>query len=67
MIIDRFEQEWAVIEYQKKTFKIPISLMPAGAREGDVIEIDVSINNQATTFRSHEIDSLVNEVLHKEG
>lgn len=41
--------------------------MPAGAREGDVIEIDVSINNQATAFRSQEIDSLVNEVLHKEG
>ena len=36
-IIDRFEGNWAVIEYNKITFNLPIDILPKGIKEGQVI------------------------------
>jgi hypothetical protein len=48
LIVDRFEGEWAVIELGQKVFNIPRLLLPAEAREGDVINIHLSIDKEAT-------------------
>jgi hypothetical protein len=47
-IIDRFENNWAVVEYNRKTFNLPRELVPPEALEGDVISIKVSVDPMAT-------------------
>lgn len=43
LTIDRFEGEYALIKYKKRIFHIPKSLMPKGAREGDTIKIQITV------------------------
>ncbi|MFZ5648174.1 MAG: DUF3006 domain-containing protein [Bacillota bacterium] len=47
LVIDRFEGEYALIEYKKRIFHIPKSLIPKGAKEGDVIRIQITIDKDA--------------------
>ncbi|MFZ5596945.1 MAG: DUF3006 domain-containing protein [Bacillota bacterium] len=49
-IIDRFEGEYALIRKKgaKKLFHIPKELMPKGAKEGDVVIINISVDAAAT-------------------
>ena len=42
-IIDRFEENFAVIECENKFFNIPKDALPEKVCEGDVIEITVNI------------------------
>lgn len=42
LIIDRFEGDFAVIEMDDTTFNFPKNLLPPDAKEGDVINIEVS-------------------------
>ncbi|HBV86168.1 DUF3006 domain-containing protein [Desulfosporosinus sp.] len=59
-IIDRFENEWAIVETQNRTnFNLPRSVLPADLKEGDVIDIQVSINTEATKQRSKKVKSLL--------
>lgn len=51
LIIDRFEGDWAVIEFGRTTLNFPKRLLPKEAREGDVIVISVSIDKKATSKR----------------
>ncbi|MDH7577337.1 MAG: DUF3006 domain-containing protein [Bacillota bacterium] len=62
LIIDRFEGDWAVIEFGDKTFDIPRSLLPKEAREGDVIQISISIGNHATKDREEAVRKLTDEL-----
>lgn len=49
-IIDRFEENFAVIECEdKSTFNIPRAILPRNAKEGDVIILSAKINKAATT------------------
>ncbi len=43
VIIDRFEGESAVLEFQGKIFSFPRALLPAIAREGDVLKISADV------------------------
>lgn len=62
IIIDRFEGKWAVIEYGDVTFNFPRELLPEGAKEGDVLNITVAFDEQATEGQSKKIDKLVNDL-----
>ena len=42
-IIDRFEENFAVIECNDQYFNIPKSTLPTDVCEGDVIEITVNV------------------------
>ena len=45
--IDRIENNLAVVESEEQSFEIPISLLPAGAKEGDTYTITfASITNE---------------------
>lgn len=62
LVIDRWEGKWAVILYGKTRFNLPKELLPPGAREGDVIELEVSVNREATTKRSKAINKKVGKL-----
>ena len=53
--IDRIENNLAVIESEEQSFSIPISLLPAGAREGDSYTITfASIDSESIQKEAHE-------------
>ncbi len=52
-IIDRFEGDWAIIETEnRQTFNMPRSSLPPGLKEGDVINIQMDIDLDATKERA---------------
>lgn len=61
-IIDRIEDDWAVIEYNQKTFNIPKEILPSAACEGDVLELEISINKEATEEKKERIRKLFNNI-----
>lgn len=61
VIIDRFENGFAVVELEDGKFAdMPAALVPGGAREGDVICI--SIDTDTTDRRKENIKSLMDEL-----
>ncbi|MGB9804516.1 DUF3006 domain-containing protein [Desulfofundulus sp.] len=62
LIIDRFEGDWAVIEFGRKTFNIPKVLIPPGAREGDVINIYITLDRESTGTRAETVKRLAEEL-----
>ncbi|MDD3654404.1 MAG: DUF3006 domain-containing protein [Desulfotomaculaceae bacterium] len=58
LVIDRFEGEYALIEMNRKIFHIPKKLVPKGAKEGDVIDIAVTVDIEATAKRKQQVDQL---------
>lgn len=61
-IIDRFEGDWAVIEFGRKTFNLPKIILPKGAKEGDVIDIEVTIDRKTTASRKESINKLADSL-----
>jgi len=62
MIIDRFEGDWAVIEYGRDTFNFPRALLPEGAREGDVVRFAVQIDNDNTPKRRKKAEESLRQL-----
>jgi len=61
VIIDRFEENYAVIELSdKKTVDLPLELVPKGAKEGDVL--DISIDYEETNKIKEEIENLMEDM-----
>lgn len=50
-IVDRFEGDWAVIEYEETTFNLRRSLLPPYVKEGDVLTISISVDQMNTKER----------------
>ncbi|HHW26838.1 MAG TPA: DUF3006 domain-containing protein [Firmicutes bacterium] len=62
-IIDRFEGDWAVIEWENGlTFNFPRALLPPGAKSGDVVEFNVSIDRSGTEMRRIRIKRLEDDL-----
>lgn len=61
-IIDRFEGEYALIEMNKKIFHIPKTLIPKGAKEGDVILIQITVDKEATAALKTEVQGLADDL-----
>ncbi|HAZ20626.1 MAG TPA: DUF3006 domain-containing protein [Clostridiales bacterium] len=60
VVIDRFEEEYAVVELESGTFAdMPRVLVP-DAREGDVVEI--RIDHQETKIRRERIQNLMKKL-----
>lgn len=62
LIIERFEEDQAVIEFGDKLFVIPRLFLPVDAREGDVITLSITVNREATDTRAKAIKSLSEEL-----
>lgn len=55
VIIDRFEGEFAVVELEDKSFiDMPIELVPEGAKEGDILEIQINQEETKTLKEDKE-------------
>ncbi|MGI6451883.1 MAG: DUF3006 domain-containing protein [Syntrophomonadaceae bacterium] len=61
-IIDRFEGDMVVIEYEGKSYAWPRKILPAQVREGDVITIAISVDQQATRERQEKIKRLTDQL-----
>lgn len=64
-IIDRFEGEYAVIEFENKTEDILKSTLPAEVKAGDSLIFDeekITIDTDDTASRKEEIDNLMEEL-----
>ncbi len=61
-IIDRFEGEYALIEYKRRIFHIPKMLVPKGVKPGDVINILITVDQEATARRKQSIEQLAGQV-----
>jgi len=64
-VVDRFEGEYAVVflgdeEYQ---IDIPRRFLPPGTMEGDVLNIECSINIGATKERRKKVKRLIDDLL----
>jgi hypothetical protein len=62
LVIDRFEGEYALIEYKRRIFHIPKALVPKGARPGDLVNIQVTVDEEATAQRKKSIGRLADQV-----
>jgi hypothetical protein len=62
LIIDRFEGDWAVLDHDGTTFNFPRDLLPDGAKEGDVLELGLQVNKDATLERRQHIRKLEDEL-----
>jgi hypothetical protein len=65
-IIDRFEEDWAIIEYGQITFNVPKEILPAGAAEGDVLTIGISVNKEMTEKRKQYIQQIASDLFREE-
>ncbi len=47
-VIDRFEDEYAIVELEnQQTIRLPRAALPKEAREGDVIQVTVNLEETA--------------------
>lgn len=65
-IIDRFEEDWAVVELDDGSFlDVPISSLPPNASEGSVVLIEnnkVTLLSEETQARRRQIDKLIRDL-----
>ena len=65
--IDRFEAQWAVLETPNgKTINYPRNLLPKGAKEGDVFNLNIDISKEATEERKTNIQGRVDDLKKKD-
>lgn len=62
LIIDRFEGEFAVMDYGGTMFNLPRELLPPTAKEGDVLILQLSIDNATTQERREHIRRLMDRL-----
>ncbi len=62
LIIDRFENGWAVLEYDQIVFSVPRSLIPKHAVEGDVLDFSITVDHCTTLERKRKIKSLEDQL-----
>lgn len=62
LIIDRFEGDFAVIEYGELVFNLPRSLLPPEAKEGDVLKIELAVDAAATRERQKRAEELTKDL-----
>ena len=66
LIISRFEEDWAVIELDNTIFNVPKILLPKHSKEGDVISISITVDQQTTASRKQQIDALAKDLFEEE-
>ncbi|MBE3579074.1 MAG: DUF3006 domain-containing protein [Caldanaerobacter subterraneus] len=65
-IIDRFEGNFAVIEYEDITFNFPKELLPKEAKEGDVLKFSITVDKEETEKRKKAIEDLAKDLFVEE-
>lgn len=66
--IDRIEDGWAVLllrEDESIEFDLPVCMLPCGAREGDILDIDITRDVEATKEATEQVSSLIEKLKKK--
>lgn len=66
--VDRIENDMAVLltrDDRVIRFNIPITLLPEGVREGDVLEISITIDENATDDAKERVSRLMERLKRK--
>jgi len=64
-VVDRFEQELAVIEVDGASLTVPRNQLPDGVQPGDAVRFEddgIVIDEDETARRKQEIDALMDEL-----
>lgn len=61
-IIDRFEGDLVVVEFEGKTYDLPRKIFPDNAKEGAVINLILQLDNIETKKRLKRIEELENDL-----
>lgn len=68
--IDRFEGDFAVLlvrDDEDIMIDFPAALLPAGCREGDIIDVEIGRDNQATADARERVTALLEKLKAKNG
>ena len=66
LIVDRFEDKYAILETQEKNpliFNFPRHLLPQNAKEDSVIRFNIDIDKKDTTRRRNKIIEKLNGLM----
>lgn len=61
-VIDRFEGKYAVVEYQGNMLNLPRAFLPEDIREGEVLDIVITVDREKTEERKESAEKLMNTV-----
>ncbi|HHY94158.1 MAG TPA: DUF3006 domain-containing protein [Firmicutes bacterium] len=59
LVIDRLEGEWAVLEWEGRTFRVPRDFLPEEVKEGDCLRWQLEVDASATEARRIKIRALL--------
>lgn len=62
IVLDRMEDDWAVLDWDGLVFDFPRSLLPPDIIPGDVLTISVKIDRKLTRERKQKIRDLEGEL-----
>lgn len=62
LIVDRFEGDWAVLEWEGQAFSVPRALVPGDAREGDCLTWRLQVDRQNSAERRRRVRSLLDRL-----
>lgn len=63
IVVDRIEEDTAVIEIDGKVYNLPKKIMPEEINEGDVISINIKVLKPETKKRKNDIKDMFDELL----
>jgi len=66
--IDRIESPLAVMiaqDDESVRFSLPLSLLPAGCREGDIIVISIELDREASTAARERVSALIEKLKYR--
>ena len=62
LILDRFEGDWVIVEWQEQVMRIPKQFMPAIAKEGDILLMRIDIDEVATLNRKNAMQAKLDDL-----
>ena len=63
LIIDRFEEQWAVVEFGDKTFNMPREIFPPHIKEGDILNLTLTVEESETKKNLSQTQRLLDELM----
>jgi hypothetical protein len=67
--LDRFEDGWAVLllsEDEGVEFELPACMLPCGCREGDILDINITRDVEATREATERVSGLIEKLKKKD-
>lgn len=61
-IVDRIEDEIVVVEFEGRTYDLPRKITPSIIKEGDVLRIELYVDDKATNNRYNKVKNLVDDL-----